>query len=132
MNLLRYVFILGNPLGTLIFVQKMAENTFFVFDTYFNDIIDLDYLMSLDKLKKRLEKTGYLEELIKKFFLNNNHRLTFQLVPDVMLDQKKEKKQEVLLSEKLNSLTKNAKKKIGELTAELEKRQNLSIQHLFC
>ena len=90
-----------------------------------NPIKFLDLEDSLGKLKERLEKTRYLEELIERFFLNNNHRLTFQLVPDVMLDQKKEKKHEILLSEKLSSLTENAKKKIGELTAELEKRQNL-------
>ena len=37
---------------------------------------------SLETLKNRINKKGYLESKITEMFLDNTSRLTFQLVPD--------------------------------------------------
>ena len=84
----------------------------------------LDLENSLELLKKRLEKTGYLETLLADLFLKNNHRVTFTLFPDIELDEKKEKAEAKFLSEKLKSFTENDKKSIRSLTKKLEDRQN--------
>ena len=47
-----------------------------------------------------------------KLFLNNNHRVTFTLFPDIKLDEKKEKAEEKFLSEKLRTFTEKDKNSI--------------------
>jgi Zn-dependent M16 (insulinase) family peptidase len=62
--------------------------------------------------------------LIEKFFLTNNHRVTYQLIPDDELNDKKAKITGEFLSSKLESLSEKDKKEIEALTLKLEKRQN--------
>ena len=54
-------------------------------------------------LKKRIEKDGYIEAKIKEMFLENQCRLTFQLVPDKDFDRKQKAKFDELLKEKTKS-----------------------------
>ena len=52
------------------------------------DIVNsYDLETSLESLKNRINKKGYLENRIQEMFLDNPSRLTFQLVPDKDYDQ---------------------------------------------
>ena len=69
------------------------------------DVINaFDLEKSLSILKKRIEKDGYIEAKIKEMFLENQCRLTFQLVPDKIFDRKQKAKFDELLKEKQNHL----------------------------
>ena len=84
----------------------------------------LDVETSLIKLKQRLKESGYLEKLLSDLFLKNNHRVTFELFPDLELDEKKEKAEKNYLSDRLLQLNDSDKDLIESLTKKLEDRQN--------
>ena len=89
------------------------------------DIINsYDLEASLQSLKSRINKKGYLENRINEMFLNNSSRLTFQLVPDNDYDQKQDNKIKEYLISKQKSLSKTEIEKINKLNSELEIRQN--------
>ncbi|GIS07164.1 MAG: hypothetical protein CM15mP110_3120 [Alphaproteobacteria bacterium] len=66
---------------------------------------------SLESLKNRINKKGYLENRIQEMFLDNPSRLTFQLVPDKDYDQKQDNKIKEFLISKQKSLTDKEKEK---------------------
>ena len=82
-----------------------------------------DLETSLETLKNRINKKGYLENRIQEMFLDNPSRLTFQLVPDKDYDQKQDNKIKEFLISKQKSLTDKEKEKINKLNTELEIRQ---------
>ena len=89
------------------------------------DVINaFDLEKSLSILKKRIEKDGYIEAKIKEMFLENQCRLTFQLVPDKDFDRKQKAKFDELLKEKTKSLNSKDFEKIKNQNEALELRQN--------
>ena len=71
-----------------------------------------------------MDTPGHLEKLIERFFLENKHRVTFQLIPDTDFDKNKLKNLENMLSEKKSSLSESEKENIRNLSKKLEVRQN--------
>lgn len=88
--------------------------------SYANDpLIMLEYEKVFEELRKDI-KNGYLESIIKQYFLNNNHALLYVLKPEPGLEGKKnaetEKKlkefKEKLSTEEINALVKETEELI--------------------
>ena len=109
----------GMPYGLQLLLGTMPS---ILHDSDPLEVLDLEG--SLIKLKKRLDTPGHLEKLIDKFFLNNKHRVTFQLIPDTDFDKNKLENLENMLSEKKSSLSESEKENIRNLSKKLEVRQN--------
>ncbi len=109
----------GMPYGLQLLLGTMPS---ILHDSNPLEVLDLEG--SLSKLKKRLEEPNHLERLVEKFFINNKHRVTFQLIPNADYDKNKMEKLERLLSEKNSSLSSLQKDSIRVLTTKLETRQN--------
>ena len=109
----------GFPYGLQLLMSSMP---YILHDADVVSSYDLE--TSLETLKNRINKKGYLEGRITEMFLNNPSRLTFQLVPDKDFDEKQDNKIKEFLISKQKSLSDNEIKKINKLNAELEIRQN--------
>ncbi|XP_015189441.1 PREDICTED: presequence protease, mitochondrial [Polistes dominula] len=79
----------------------------------------------LDKMKNN---PNYLQDLVQKYLINNNHRLTVTMSPDEKYDDKKAVAEQELLKTKLNELSKEKLDQIYEqgqmLLKEKEKKDN--------
>ena len=109
----------GFPYGLQLLMSSMP---YILHDADVVNSYDLE--TSLESLKNRINKKGYLENRIQEMFLDNPSRLTFQLVPDKDYDQKQDNKIKEFLISKQKSLTDKEKEKINKLNTELEIRQN--------
>ena len=109
----------GMPYGLQLLLGTMPST---LHDAKALDVLDLE--SSLKQLKERLKKPKHLEGLIQRYFLDNKHRVTFQLIPDNDFDLNKSKHTEDFLLRKLKSFTEKDKKELKELTNKLEIRQN--------
>ncbi len=59
----------------------------------------------LDELKQRLKKGGFLEKCLKRYFLDNPHRVRFTLKPDPKLEERTRQKTRKELRAVLKSMT---------------------------
>ena len=109
----------GFPYGLQLLMSSMP---YILHDADVVNSYDLE--TSLESLKNRINKKGYLENRIQEMFLDNPSRITFQLVPDKDYDQKQDNKIKEFLISKQKSLTDKEKEKINKLNTELEIRQN--------
>jgi Zn-dependent M16 (insulinase) family peptidase len=86
------------------------------------NVLDLD--SAFNTIKNNLKTDNYIENLIDKNLIKNNHRLTYSLIPDTELNKKNEEK----IQNKVFEITKNYslddKEKLIKLANDLEKRQN--------
>ena len=86
------------------------------------NVLDLDYAFNI--IKNNLKTDNYIENLIDKSLIKNNHRLTYSLIPDTELNKKNEEK----IQNKVLEITKNFslddKKNLIKLANDLENRQN--------
>ena len=86
------------------------------------NVLDLD--SAFDTIKNNLKTDNYIENLIDKSLIKNNHRLTYSLIPDTELNKKNEEK----IQNKVLEITKNFslddKKNLIKLANDLENRQN--------
>ena len=86
------------------------------------NVLDLDYAFNI--IKNNLKTDNYIENLIDKSLIKNNHRLTYSLIPDTELNKKNEEK----IKNKVLEITKNFslddKKNLIKLANDLENRQN--------
>lgn len=80
----------------------------------------LDSLKYYDELKKDLEN-GYFEQLIEKYFLNNNHKTYVKLVPSKEIQAKNQALLELKLDEYKKSLSDE------EILALIEKNKALKV-----
>jgi hypothetical protein len=78
----------------------------------------------LTQLRKDLDAGPFLESLIKKYFVQNRHRLRFILEPDQSLQHKDEEKTRAILQEKKQSLSETEIKTINNDTKSLADLQN--------
>ena len=109
----------GFPYGLQLLMSSMP---YILHDADIVSSYDLE--ASLQSLKSRINKKGYLENrIINEMFLNNSSRLTFQLVPDNDYDQKQDNKIKEYLISKQKSLSKTEIEKINKLNSA-EIRQN--------
>lgn len=85
----------------------------------------------LDQLKTNLMEPSYVKEVIKKYFILNNHKLTMTMVPDHKFDDTFNAAESTLLNAKIKSLTSRQKDQIYseglELSKAQKKEQNLEV-----
>ena len=84
-------------------------------------MLDLD--ANFKKLKSLISQNGYIEKLITKDLLKNDHRLTYELKPDVKFNEKAENFFSATLKDKEASLSNQDKDKINKLANSLKNRQ---------
>ncbi|MBL0716393.1 MAG: insulinase family protein [Desulfosarcina sp.] len=84
-------------------------------------VLDID--RDLDKLRGRLKKGLFFEQRIKRYFLENPHRVLFKLVPDEKMRQKDEAREQSRLQEIDAGLSDADRVQIRENAAALRKRQ---------
>lgn len=99
---------------------------FRIFGTWVHDADPVQPLLineTLNKLREEVEKGNFFENLIKKYFLDNSHRVTIILKPD----EKKGKIESEKLTQRLSAieekLSEEEKRKIISDAAELQKAQ---------
>ena len=83
----------------------------------------LNFNRDLEKLNKKIEKGGFLEQKIKEYFLDNQHRLTFTLIPDQEMEEKENKRIEKELADLLLKMDKKALLSIEKDMEKLKKLQ---------
>ena len=86
------------------------------------NILDLD--SAFNSIKDNLNKENYIESLISKNLIENNHRVNYSLIPDVNFNKKIEKKIQDKLDKYTNTLSIDDKNKIAYIAKSLEKRQS--------
>ena len=86
------------------------------------NVLDLD--SAFNTIKNNLKSDNYIENLIDKSLIKNNHRLTYSLIPDPQLNKKNEEKIQNKVFEITKNFSSDDKKKLIKLANDLEKRQN--------
>ena len=86
------------------------------------NILDLDN--AFNTIKNNLKTDNYIENLIEKNLIKNNHRLTYSLVPDTELNKKNEEKIQNKVLDITKSLSEQDKEQLLKLANDLEERQN--------
>ena len=86
------------------------------------NILDLDN--AFNTIKNNLKTDNYIENLIEKNLIKNNHRLTYSLVPDTELNKKNEEKIQNKVLDITKSLSEQDKEQLVKLANDLENRQN--------
>ena len=86
------------------------------------NILDLDN--AFNTIKNNLKTDNYIENLIEKNLIKNNHRLTYSLVPDTELNKKNEEKIQNKVLDITKSLSEQDKEQLVKLANDLEDRQN--------
>ncbi|MEA1963322.1 MAG: insulinase family protein [Patescibacteria group bacterium] len=92
--------------------------------------VALNFNKDIARIKKNLEKAGYLEKKLEKYFLNNLHRAFIVLEPDKKIQIEQNKKEKLKLARVEKNLKKNEREKIIADTLALknlqEKEEDLS------
>lgn len=86
------------------------------------NILDLDN--AFNTIKNNLKTDNYIENLIEKNLIKNNHRLTYSLVPDTELNKKNEEKIHNKVLDITKGLSEQDKEQLVKLANDLEERQN--------
>ncbi len=86
------------------------------------NVLDLD--SAFNTIKNNLKSDNYIENLIDKNLIKNNHRLTYSLIPDTELNKKNEEKIQNKVFEITKNFSSDDKEKLIKLANDLEKRQN--------
>ncbi|MCK5504152.1 MAG: insulinase family protein, partial [Thermodesulfovibrionia bacterium] len=99
---------------------------FRIFGTWVHDADPVQPLLineTLNKLREEVEKGNFFENLIKKYFLDNSHRVTIILKPDEKKGKIESKKLTQRLSAIEEKMLEEEKRKIISDAAELQKAQ---------
>jgi len=86
------------------------------------NVLDLD--SAFNTIKNNLKSDNYIENLIDKNLIKNNHRLTYSPIPDTELNKKNEEKIQNKVFEITKNFSSDDKEKLIKLANDLEKRQN--------
>lgn len=87
-----------------------------------NPFLDLEYEKTFDALKSDINN-GYLEKVIKEYFLENNHSLLFVLMPEPGLDRKRNEETKKKLNELKLSMPEQEIERMVKESEELLKYQ---------
>lgn len=91
-----------------------------------NIINALEINKQIDVLRDNLETDEkYLQNLVKKHFKENKHRLILTMSPDENFEKKAEEEEKKLLKEKTRGLSKEKRQEIYQKCLDLEKKQSL-------
>src|SRR5947207_14401960 len=74
----------------------------------------LQWNSRIERLRREISEGPIFQNLIRKYFLENQSRLVLTMRPDPEFDEKLKAKQKALLSEKLELLSETEKKKVFE------------------
>ena len=85
------------------------------------ELLDLEPI--IEKLREKVKDPEYFKSLVKKCLLDNRHRITLSLKPDVEFDAVRQALLEKELSQKKLSLTAEQQQKIIDQAAILNERQ---------
>lgn len=77
----------------------------------------------LSSLRTKLEDETYLPAFIKKYFIKNNHRISFTLSPDKHVHEKEQKEEKKNLEKIAKSLTNEEKKSMQDKISSFHKYQ---------
>lgn len=95
-----------------------------------NPIEQLQWNTRIERLRKEISAGPLFQNLIRKYFLENQSRLILTMRPDPEFDEKLKAKEKALLSEKLEGLSETEKRKVYEQGLALlevqEKPEDLS------
>jgi Zn-dependent M16 (insulinase) family peptidase len=108
----------GYPFGLQIILSAISAVT------HFSDpvgLLDLD--PELDKLRKKAESKTFVKELIEKYLINNNHRVTLTFKPNSELESIKNQAELDKLQGIRNALSEDDVKKIVKQGVDLKARQ---------
>ena len=86
------------------------------------NVLDLD--SAFNTIKNNLKTENYIENLIDRSLIKNNHRLTYSLIPDTELNKKNEEKIQNKVFEITKNFSSDDKEKLIKQANDLEKRQN--------
>jgi hypothetical protein len=108
------------PRGLLIMLRALST---WLYDR--DPISPLQFQEPLNTIKQKIEKNNrYFENLIQEYLLENNHRVTLILTPDMELGKKRSENETTRLLTFRNTLSEHEIKKIIENSLELRKRQD--------
>ena len=107
----------GFPKGIIYNIQSMGS---WLYDS--DPVAPLKYSALMKKIKRKSQQ-GYFEKLIRKYFLNNNHRSVVILTPQPGLNEKQEAKIRRELRKKKKSLSEKEVQSLVEKTQTLQELQ---------
>ncbi len=79
----------------------------------------------LEKLREEIKSPNFIKELVKKYLLENTHKVRLVLSPDKNINQSKDEAERALLDEIQNGLSREEKQKIVEQSLALKSRQEM-------
>jgi len=86
-------------------------------DSWFDGVSpmeQLEWTSRIERLKNEISAGPFFQNLIRKYFLENQSRLVLTMRPDEKFDENFKSKERALLSERVESLSEEDKKKIVE------------------
>ena len=102
-------------------------------DSWFDGVSPIEQLQwtsRIERLKNEISRGPFFQNLIRKYFLENQSRLILTMRPDEKFDEKFKSKEKALLSERVKSLSEADKTRIAEeglaLLAAQEKPDDIS------
>ncbi|KAI8915545.1 peptidase M16C associated-domain-containing protein, partial [Gorgonomyces haynaldii] len=97
------------------------------------DAVDVHHQFT--KLKEKVQQPKFLEQELERLLLNNQHRLELKMTPDPAYSSEQEKREQVLLSERVSKLLPEDKQKVLEdgktLLEKQSKEEDVSVLPLF-
>ncbi len=108
------------PYGLQVFLNILSP---WIHDGSVNEVLQFEQLLKI--IKEKIKEGNYFENLIEKYFLNNNHRTLFILAPDNKMQDRLDKQAEKRLEETLDALSKEDKYRIKENSRLLNKLQTV-------
>jgi len=82
----------------------------------------LNFNKDLKELNRKIDEGGFLEEKIREYFLDNQHRLIFTLAPDQKMEEKENQRLEKKLAEILRNMD---KKNLNSIKEDMKKLKEL-------
>ena len=84
-------------------------------------LLDMD--ATLQSLREKIYQPDFIQQLVKKWLLNNNHRIRLTMKPDVQLNTRIQQAEKTRLAYLKENLTANEKQEIINRTKALQARQ---------
>lgn len=108
----------GYPYGLQLILNALSAAT------HRGDVLGfLDLESALNELRKNIQDKDYIPSLIKRLLLDNNHRVTLTLRPDIEFHKQQVKAEENILAEIKKGLSDTEKQQIIAQAKALEERQ---------
>ncbi|MBX2807115.1 MAG: insulinase family protein, partial [Cellvibrionaceae bacterium] len=108
----------GYPYGLQLILNALSAAT------HRGDVLSaLDLETSLQSLRKDIQQDGFVQQLVKRLLLNNQHRVTYTLRPDEQLQARQMAAETAALTTLKNNLSEAQKQAIIDQATALDLRQ---------